>query len=75
MARQPTAQAPSQSPPLTREEQTVLELLEGGFTRDQIGAHLRLSAPIVDRHLDNLYRKLVAHWRARRAAAGQVEHG
>ncbi|HLG69498.1 MAG TPA: LuxR C-terminal-related transcriptional regulator [Chloroflexota bacterium] len=58
------------APMLTERQQEILRLLAGGWSNQQIASALVLSVRTVERHVDDIYRKLGVHTRveaARRA--------
>lgn len=59
---------------LSKRERQILELVAGGHSNPEIAATLTLSPRTVDRHIQNLYRKLGVHNRVE-AANWAREHG
>lgn len=59
---------------LTRREAEILSLLAAGLTAPEIGSRLSLSDRTVERHTENLYRKIGVHRRAE-AVAYALSHG
>ncbi|MEA2177629.1 MAG: hypothetical protein QOG77_926 [Solirubrobacteraceae bacterium] len=46
------------TPPLTRREREVLELVVSGASNGEVGLALRISPRTVEKHLEHVYRKL-----------------
>jgi DNA-binding NarL/FixJ family response regulator len=63
-ARQASSTAPRDGAALTRRELEVLRLVASGLTNRQIADRLVLSVHTVERHVNNLYRKLGVRNRA-----------
>jgi DNA-binding NarL/FixJ family response regulator len=69
--------SPSVSAPalLSKRETEVLQLITAGRSNRQIAAELFISARTVERHIENLYRKLDVHSRAEAIELGRRHLG